>query len=103
MANMAEFTPDLRTLLPWTNKPLVNRMASRNGGRHTSVILRQEVEERGQRYIGYIARLSPFSENKTRENRENRKTAIVRYYPAVLMRLWRNRSVLSYNADGNVQ
>lgn len=103
MANMAEFTPDLRTLLPWTNKPLVNRMASRNGGRHTSVILRQEVEERGQRYIGYIAQLSPFSENKTRENRENRKTAIVRYYPAVLMRSWRNRSVLSYNADGNVQ
>lgn len=103
MANMAEFTPDLRTLLPRTNKPLVNRMASRNGGRHTSVILRQEVEERGQRYIGYIAPLSPFSENKTRENRENRKTAIVRYYPAVLMRSWRNRSVLSYNADGNVQ
>lgn len=64
MANVAEFTPDLRTLFPCTNKPLVNRIASRNGRRHTSVILRQEVEERGQGYIGYIAPLSPSQKTK---------------------------------------
>lgn len=70
-------------------------MASRNGGRHTSMTPRlRRLRKEAKASLGCIAPLSPSQKTK-QDGTEEIGRLIEQYYTAVLTRLWRNRSRLT--------